>query len=45
MREPFALPRMPVGRAMTVIDQQIVRAPMRTIFDIVKAVEHWQGYL
>ena len=45
MREPFALPRMPVGRAMNVIDQQIVRAPVRTIFDIVKAVEHWPGYL
>ena len=45
MREPYALPRMPVGRAMHVIDQQIVRAPVRTIFDIVKAVEHWPGYL
>ena len=45
MREPFALARMPVGRAMNILDAQIVRAPVRTIFDIVKAVEHWPGYL
>jgi len=45
MREPFALARMPVGCAMTVLDERVVRAPLRTIFDIVRAVEHWPGYL
>ena len=45
MREPFALARMPVGQAMSILDEQIVRAPVRTIFDIVRAVEHWPGYL
>ena len=45
LREPFALARMPVGCAMNVLDAQIVRAPLRTIFDIVKAVDHWPGYL
>ena len=45
LREPYALARMPVGRAMNVLDEQIVRAPVRTIFDIVRAVDHWPGYL
>lgn len=44
-RAPVALGRMPVGRAMTTIDERIVRAPVATIFDIVRAVEHWPGYL
>ncbi len=45
LREPFALARMPVGCAMNVLDTRIVRAPVRTIFDIVRAVDHWPGYL
>ena len=44
-REPYALGPMPVGRAMTTVDEQVVRAPLRTVFDIVRAVEHWPGYL
>ena len=44
-RAPYLLGPMPVGRAMTTVDEQIVRAPVRTIFDIVRAVEHWPGYL
>ena len=44
-RAPYELGRMPAGRAMTTIDEQVVRAPVRTIFDIVRAVEHWPGYL
>ena len=44
-RAPYMLGRMPVGRAMTTIDEQVVRAPLRTVFDIVRAVEHWPGYL
>ena len=44
-RAPYELGRMPAGRAMTTIDEQVVRAPVRTIFDIVRAVEHWAGYL
>jgi hypothetical protein len=45
LREPYALAKMPVGRAMNVLDEQIVRAPLTTIFDIVRAVDHWPGYL
>ena len=44
-RAPYELGRMPAGRAMTTIDEQVVRAPVRAIFDIVRAVEHWPGYL
>ena len=44
-RAPYELGRMPVGRAMTTIDEQVVRAPVHTIFDIVRGVEHWPGYL
>jgi len=44
-RQPYVLDRMPVGRAMTTVDERTVRAPVRTIFDIVRAVEHWPGYL
>ncbi len=44
-RPPFALGPMPLGRAMTTLDERIVRAPVRTMFDIVRQVEHWPGYL
>ena len=44
-RAPYDLGPMPVGRAMTTIDERVVRAPVQTIFDIVRAVEHWPGYL
>ena len=36
---------MPVGRAMVTIDERLVRAPLRVIFDLVRQVEHWPAYL
>ncbi len=43
--DPFVLGPMPVGRAMQTIDEQLVRAPVPTIFDIVRQVEQWPALL
>ncbi len=45
LREPFALGPMPMGRPMHTIDERLVRAPVRVIFDIARLVEHWPAYL
>ncbi len=45
MREPFELGPMPLGRPMETVDEMIVRAPWRTIFDIAKNVEEWPVHL
>jgi ribosome-associated toxin RatA of RatAB toxin-antitoxin module len=45
LREPFALGPMPAGRAMEVIDERLVHAPVRVVFDIARRVEHWPAYL
>lgn len=42
---PFELGPMPLGRPMEVVDEQIVRAPWRVIFDIAKRVEEWPAHL
>jgi ribosome-associated toxin RatA of RatAB toxin-antitoxin module len=44
-REPFELGAMPLGRPMEIVDQRLVRAPWRTMFDIARKVEQWPGYL
>lgn len=44
-RVPYQLGDMPLGRAMTTIDERLVHAPVRTIFDIARRVEHWPAYL
>jgi ribosome-associated toxin RatA of RatAB toxin-antitoxin module len=44
-RRPFSLGPLPSGRAMVTDDQQLVRAPLRRIFDIVRDVENWPAYL
>jgi ribosome-associated toxin RatA of RatAB toxin-antitoxin module len=36
---------MPVGRAMEIVDERIVRAPVQAIFELVREVEHWPAYL
>jgi ribosome-associated toxin RatA of RatAB toxin-antitoxin module len=43
--EPLTLGPMPLGRAMETVDEQLVRAPIRSIFTLVRDVEHWPGYL
>ena len=42
--DPLLAP-MPLGRAMETLDERTVRAPVRTMFDIVRQVEHWPAYL
>ncbi len=45
IREPYELGPMPLGRPMEIVDERIVRAPWRTIFDIASRVERWPAYL
>jgi hypothetical protein len=42
---PLELGPMPAGRAMETLDELIVRAPVRLIFDIARQVEHWPALL
>lgn len=42
---PFELGPMPLGRPMEVVDDQLVHAPVPTIFDLARQVEHWPTYL
>lgn len=44
-RAPFELGPMPLGRPMETIDEQIVRAPWRMIFEIARKVEEWPAHL
>ena len=45
MREPFSLGPLPTGRPMETVDVRRVRSDVRTIFDIVRDVEHWPVHL
>jgi ribosome-associated toxin RatA of RatAB toxin-antitoxin module len=45
LRAPFSLGPLPVGKLQLLLDESIVHAPLRTIFDIAAAVEHWPAYL
>lgn len=42
---PYALGPMPLGRAMTTVDERLVRAPVATIFALARDVEHWPAHL
>ena len=44
-RAPYLLGPMPTDRAMTTLDERSVAAPARTVFDVVRRVEHWPAYL
>ena len=44
-REPYALGPLPVGRAMTTVDELFVRAPLATTFAVVREVEQWPAHL
>ena len=43
--EPFALGEMPPGRPMEIVDERLVRAPVRAIFALARDVEHWPAHL
>ena len=45
LREPFELGEMPLGRPMETVDEQLVRAPWRVIFDIARKVDEWPAHL
>jgi ribosome-associated toxin RatA of RatAB toxin-antitoxin module len=45
MTDPFDLGPMPAGRAMETLDERVVRAPVATVFSIVKDVENWPAHL
>lgn len=36
---------MPVGRAMETVDERLVHASVRAVFDVVRPVEQWPAYL
>ncbi len=42
---PYELGPMPLGRQMHTVDEGLVRAPIRNVFDIAQRVEHWPAYL
>ena len=42
---PYELGPIPLGRPMEVIDEQVVKAPWRVIFDIARRVEEWPTHL
>jgi ribosome-associated toxin RatA of RatAB toxin-antitoxin module len=41
----FNLGPLPSGRAMETLDERMVRAPVPTVFDLVKDVERWPSHL
>jgi hypothetical protein len=44
-RAPLNLGPMPLGRVMITVDEALVRAPLQTIFTIVRDVESWPAHL
>src|SRR5678816_2746462 len=45
LRPPYQLGPMPAGRPMETVDQQLVRANVRTAFEVVRHVEEWPAHL
>lgn len=45
LHAPFDLGTLPTDRLMTTIDERLVRAPLATMFEIAREVEHWPAYL
>ena len=43
--QTLSMPPMPRGRPMETLDERIVRAPLRTIFALVRDVERWPAHL
>jgi ribosome-associated toxin RatA of RatAB toxin-antitoxin module len=42
---PLDLGPMPLGRPMETVDEQLVRAPVTTMFELARRVEDWPAYL
>ena len=45
VRAPFQIGAPRTGRAMTTVDDLVVRAPVATVFRVVAAVEQWPAHL
>lgn len=45
LARPFDPGPMPPGRGMETVDEQIVRAPVRSLFELVSKVESWPSHL
>lgn len=45
LREPFEPGPMPLGRPMETVDERLVRAPWRAMFDLARNVEEWPAHL
>ncbi|MEP6832710.1 MAG: SRPBCC family protein [Gemmatimonas sp.] len=44
-RSPYKLGPLPTNRSMIIVDELLVRAPVATIFDVAREVEHWPAHL
>ena len=44
-RPPYRLGPMPLGRPMQTLDERVVAAPPRTMFEVVRHVEEWPVHL
>lgn len=42
---PFDLGPMPIGRRMETVDEQLVRAPVGPLFELVSKVQDWPSHL
>jgi ribosome-associated toxin RatA of RatAB toxin-antitoxin module len=45
LRPPYQLGPMPAGRPMETMDEQLVRASPRQVFEVVRHVEEWPAHL
>lgn len=45
LARPLDLGPMPLGRPMETIDERLVRAPVRAMFELASNVENWPAYL
>ena len=44
-RSPYRLGPMPLRRSMLTLDERVVRAPVRRVFDLARRVEDWPTHL
>lgn len=45
LRPPYQLGPMPAGRPMETVDEQVVRADVRTMFEVTRHVDEWPAQL
>lgn len=45
LERPYDLGPVPLGRAMTTLDERVVRAPVPVMFEVARHVEEWPAHL